>query len=518
MRRTRTLGGLLLAAVLSLSVRSAQAQLVASLADDLILLTSKLRPKEGAQTHQHLGSGPATLQNLFPVIPGAPRPSPSEPTSSQTPGPARFAPPPTLAPAPTPLYGPLEIPATVDEGPPGGVTLDQAIERLIEANPDLRTRFQELSKAQADILTAGLRNNPFLFGAVGNVPYGSYSPQRPGGLNYEVTIIQAWDVNQKRKSRIQVAQCAKNVLDFLYQDAVRLQIDNLYTVFLDVLAARQALLQQEIGLAGLNEVVKQTQLLVKSNRDPTDLMRAEVQRNMASRGVAQAKIDYSKAKRQLGVLLNLSPAQMDCLELRGSLAGFDVELPPLEQLIQTALLARPDLSSYRLGVQRAQAEVQMARADRFADVFLLYTPWQLQDNSAINAQNATSWSFSALVTLPIFNRNQGNIARSQYTVNQTLIELEGQERKIVAEVQQAYAEYMNNRDAVKDYHSNILPPARRFRDEKWKKYNTGTANYLTYLEAQKEYNDVVRSYLETLIRHRRGALHLNTVLAQRIVP
>lgn len=518
MRRARMLSGWLVAAALSLSVRSAQAQLIASLADDLVLLTSKMRPKEGSQTHQHLGTGTATLQSLFPVIPGAPRPIPSEPISSQTPGPARFAPPPTVAPMPTPIFGPLEIPATVEEGPPGGLTLDQAIERLIEANPDLRTRFHELSKSRADIVTAGLRNNPFLFGAVGAIPYSSYSPQRPGGVNYEVTVIQPWDVNQKRKVRIEVAQSAKDVLECLYQDAVRLEIDNLYTLFLDVLTAREALRQQQIGLAGLDEFVKQTRLLKGSRTSEIALWRALAQRNAAVLGVKRTAIALNNARQALGVMLNLPPAQTNCLELRGTVAGFDVELPPCDQLTQMAVMARPDLNAYRLGVRRAQTEVKMARADRIADAFILWTPWSLQDNSAIGGQNANSWSLSALVTLPVFNRNQGNIARAQYTVSQALIEMQGRERQIVSEVQRAYAELTSARGEVQNYRSEILPLARRVRDEGLKSLKLGSINTLQYLEAQKEYNEFVRQYLEALIRHRRAALHLNTVLGQRVVP
>ncbi len=167
-----------------------------------------------------------------------------------------------------------------------------------------------------------------------------------------------------------------------------------------------------------------------------------VQRDSAFLAVEEASAALRQAKQSLGVLLNIPPADVDCLELRGAISGLDVELPALEELLQAALVARPDLNAYRLGVQRAQAEVQLARAERWADVFVLYTPWQYQDNSPIGAQSATSWSLGALVTLPVFNRNQGNISRAQTTVAQTILELEGRERQIAADVQRAYLEYV----------------------------------------------------------------------------
>ena len=168
--------------------------------------------------------------------------------------------------------------------------------------------------------------------------------------------------------------------------------------------------------------------------------------------------------------------------------------------------------------KRAEAEVRMARADRWADVFVLYTPWQYQDNSPIGTPSATSWSLGALVTLPVFNRNQGNIARARTTVTQTLIELQGRERLVASEVQRAYLEYTTTEAAVRRYQNDILPRARRIRDDKLRLFKAGTESVLTYLNAQKDYNDVVRQYMETLVRHRRAALHLNTTLGQRLVP
>src|SRR5262249_54055777 len=151
-----------------------------------------------------------------------------------------IAPPPSRPAQPAPLYGPVELPGGEDEGPPDGLTLDAAIDRLVHANYDLLTKFQEIPKAQADILSAGLRLNPILFASADNVPYGNYSEQRPGAASYEVTVIQPIDANQKRKDRLRLACQARRVLEAQYQDAVRVQIDNLYAAFVDVLDARTA--------------------------------------------------------------------------------------------------------------------------------------------------------------------------------------------------------------------------------------------------------------------------------------
>jgi cobalt-zinc-cadmium efflux system outer membrane protein len=293
----------------------------------------------------------------------------------------------------------------------------------------------------------------------------------------------------------------------------------LYTAFIDVLAAREALRQQQIGLAGLEEVVKATRPLVQTGQRPqADLLRVEMQRDNAFMAVREAESALRQSKQAFAVLLNLPPEETDCLELRGALGGFDLELPCLEELLHIALDVRPDLNAYRLGVRRAQAEVQMARADRWADVFVLYTPWMLQDNGPIGMPNANAWSLGALVTLPVFNRNQGNLSRAQSTVTQTLIELQGRERQIAAEVQRAYLDFQTTGDAVRRYQNDILPRARRIRDDSLRSYKAGTGSVLDFQAAQRDYNDVVRTYLETAVRHRRSMLRLNTVLGQRLTP
>jgi cobalt-zinc-cadmium efflux system outer membrane protein len=351
------------------------------------------------------------------------------------------------------------------------------------------------------------------------VPYQAYSPQRPGEVSYGITLIQPWDVNQKRKVRIRVAQSARNVVESLYQDAVRLEIDNLYTAFLDVLAAREALRQQQVGLEGMEGIVQETRkLLASGSGTEADVDRVRVQRDTAFLAVEGARSALRQAKQALAVRLNLPPAEADCLELRGAIGGFEVDLPCVEQLIDIALRTRPDLQAYRLGVQRAQTEVQMARADRWNDVFILYTPWQLTDNTPIGAQSVNSWGLSALVTLPVFNRNQGNIERARITVSQVLIELQGREQQVISEVKRAFEEYTTNRREVQYYQENILPRARRIHEDQLRKYKAGQVNLLALFEAQREYNDVVRRYLDASVRLRRNSLHLNTAVGQRLVP
>jgi len=123
-----------------------------------------------------------------------------------------------------------------------------------------------------------------------------------------------------------------------------------------------------------------------------------------------------------------------------------------------------------------------------------------------------------MVSVPIFNRNQGNIRRAEHNVMQTQIELSGLERQVLSDVERAYLEYDSTHAAVQRLQNGILPRARRLRDQKYTLYTQGQENIVTYLNAQRDYNEVVRQYRDTLIRHRRSMLRLNTAVGQRVLP
>ena len=305
-------------------------------------------------------------------------------------------------------------------------------------NYGLRTKFQEIPKAQADILSAGLRANPLVFASADGVPYGSYSPRRPGENGYSVVLIQPIDVNRKRLVRVHVAEQAKKVLEAQYQDAIRLEIDNLYTAFVDVLDARETVRFARASLEGLNRGTQDHRGAIPKGLVPqTEVESAAIQRDTAEVFLEQAETALMQAKRTLAVLLDMPPAQAGSLEVRGSLRDDMAPPPPPEDLAKLALCVRPDIVSYRLGIRRAQADVTLQRAERFPDVFVLYTPYGFRNNAPVDEKSATSWSVGALVSIPLFNRNQGNIRRAEHTIMQTQIELSGLERQALSEVERA---------------------------------------------------------------------------------
>jgi cobalt-zinc-cadmium efflux system outer membrane protein len=429
--------------------------------------------------------------------------------------------PPSLPLAEVPLFGPLMIPeGPEDEGPPDGLTLDAAIERLVHANLTLRALAHEIPQAQADILTASLRANPLLYYDTQLIPYGSYVGKPNGGpTQYDLNITYPLDVTGKRIARTLVATRAKRVLEAQYQDAVRLQIDNVYTAFADILAARETIRFAEVARQGLKALLDRTRgLYQKGTRTIADVSRIEALSEAAEVQVLDAEEIFRSTNRNLGVLLNIPGPEAEALRIRGSIHDTAPPPPPVDELIKTALECRPDVVAYRLGIARAKAEVKLARANRLSDVYLLYQPFTYQDARPFNNPSATSWALGVTVPLPLYNRNQGNLQRAKINVDQSHLELAEREQQAANEVRQAERQYIMTRQALERIEGRLRPAAHRVLDDVRRLYMQGEEDALLYLNAQREYNEVARQYRDMLVRHRRAMLRLNTAVGIRLLP
>ncbi|HEX3870443.1 MAG TPA: TolC family protein [Pirellulales bacterium] len=431
----------------------------------------------------------------------------------------------SLRAAEAPAFGSLEIPLTTeDEGPPGGLTLDAAIDLLVRENLDLRAKALELPQADADILTAGLRANPLMFTDGQLIPYGTYNPNtNPGGqTQYDLNMSLPMDVTRKRKARTVVAIQAKRVLDAQYQDAVRISLDNLYTAYVDVLAARETMRFATASVTGLDKLLIATQAQQRQTlKTQADVNQMLIQRDAASLGLLEAETALRNAKRTLATQLNIPAANAPFLELRGNMHDRAAPPPDLATLVPLATSIRPDLMAYRLGIGRAQADVQLARASWMQDVYLVYQPFTLQDNRFLglsNVQNSPSWALGLTANVPLFDRNQGNIRRAQINVQQTQLELLSLERAIATEVELAHQDYVTSKTVLDRLEKTLLPAARQVLDTNLLLYQQGEASLFNYLAAQREYNELVRQYRDSLVAHRRAMLRLNTVIGQRILP
>jgi cobalt-zinc-cadmium efflux system outer membrane protein len=435
-------------------------------------------------------------------------------------GPGIAAPQPLPAPRP-PFFGTLELPKEAeDEGPPGGWTIDQAIDRYVHHNLDLQGKYLEIPQARADVLTASLRANPILYADSQLVPYGSFSPQKPGGpTQYDLNISHPIDYSHKRQARTTYAGQALRVMEAQYQDEVRRGIGVLASAYIDVLAARRTVYYARVNAQGLREVVRVTEAQYKeATVTSADVNQARSESSIALVSLLDAEEALRQKQRTLAELLNVPPDQAERLELRGSIDDRAPPPPPLDELIRIALDSRADVVAYRLGIQAAQAALKVALANRFSDAYLLYQPFTYQNNAPFGKGDVPAWALGITVPLPVYNRNQGNIERARINVYQSQVQLAGVERRATTEVHQAVREYEVSGQIVRAIRDQILPSLKQAIVARDALFREGEVTVEAFLAQRRKYNDMAKSYLDSSVRHRKSMYMLNMASGLRILP
>ena len=387
-------------------------------------------------------------------------------------------------------------------------------------NLGIRARSFELPQADADILTASLRANPLLYADSQLIPYGSYSPQRPGGpLQYDVNITYPLDVTHKRRARTLVARRARRVLEAQYQDAVRLQIDNLYTAYTAILGARETIRFAKAAREGLAILLDRTRRMYeKGTRTIADVSRIEALFEAAEVEVMDAEESLRTAKRNLGVLLNLPATEAEAVQLRGSIRDVYPPPPPMDSLVRMALDCRPDVAAYRLAILRAESDVRLAQANRMSDLYLLYQPYTFQNNAPFDRQSATSWALGVTVPLAALQSQSG---QHRAGTDQRLAIQGGACRTRAAGRERGSPRpprIPGDAGGVQRIEERLLPAAERARGDAYRLYTQGEEEAIVYLNAQREFNEASRQYRDLLVRHRRSMLALNTAVGQRLLP
>ncbi len=430
-----------------------------------------------------------------------------------------------VGPVSSPFAGSLELPGeSEDWGPADGLTLDRAIDVTLERSLDLRAKFYEIPMARADILQANLRSNPVFYQDGQLLQYPGSSTQftraAPGGPSQvDTNITYPFDISRKRQARTVVASRAERVLEAQFQDAIRNRIDDVYGAYVNALGARQTVVYSIRSVEGYGKLTTLTKELHDRGQVPlADLNLIENRLRIARLGSRDAQAAYRKAKLDLGSLMNLTVAEIAKLELRGTIQDTALPPPPLDELRKIALAERPDVAAFRLGVSMAEASVKLAKANAFSDVYGLWQPYTFQNNAPFGLRSQVSWAIGVTVPLPVYNRNQGGIERAKINVTQSEVQLSDSERQLMIDVEKAVQEYEVSQRLVEELRKDVIPDAKFVRDAAQRLWQGGETSMLGFLQAQLDYNDVVKQYLDTAVRHRQSMLDLNTAVGRRILP
>jgi cobalt-zinc-cadmium efflux system outer membrane protein len=199
-------------------------------------------------------------------------------------------------------------------------------------------------------------------------------------------------------------------------------------------------------------------------------------------------------------------------------AGYDVEgelaFQPLkgnlEDLQARALRERPDFRAAELGITAAQSQILLAKANAKVDVNGTY------DFTHVSGENTAS--IFTNFELPIFNRNQGEIARTGHALTQAQEQQQSASDTVLSDVANAYEAVRSNEEVVQLYASGYLKQAKDSRDISEYAYKRGAVALLDFLDAERSYRAVELAYRQALASYMTALEQLKEAEGTRNLP
>ncbi len=186
-------------------------------------------------------------------------------------------------------------------------------------------------------------------------------------------------------------------------------------------------------------------------------------------------------------------------------------LTPLEEFRQSAFAARPDLRAAIQGVDKARTDHRLAVANGSTDPTFAV---DVARDPPIQAYIG----FSVNIPLRIFDRNQGEKARTQLDIGRNERLVEATRAQIFSDVDSAYATLQSNLVLLRPYKTAYLAQAARVRETISFSYQHGGSSLLDFLQAQQDYRGIQLSYLNLVGAYLNSASQLNFAVGREVIP
>jgi cobalt-zinc-cadmium efflux system outer membrane protein len=390
------------------------------------------------------------------------------------------------------------------------ITLDEAIQLALQHNHNLLAARTTIQQSQAGEITANVRPNPVL---LGTAAYLSPTHLNTDYLNtaseFDLGISYLFERGNKRQLRLQAAKDMTAQTRSLVADNERSLTFSVATQFVNVQLAESTLELAQENLKSFRDTVDVGQERYKAGAiSQDDFLKTKLQLLQFETDVQMAQLARVQALSDLRQLLGYESVSAD-YDVAGA---FDYQ--PVngnaEDMQLKALQNRPDLRAAQQGVaaSKSQYELQKAVGKRDFTGQINYT----------HAAGTSSASLFGNIELPIFDRNQGEIARAGYAITQAQEQEKAASQQVMTDVRDAYEGLRANDKVIQLYRSGYLDVAKQDRDISEYAYKRGAVSLLDFLDAERSYRATQVAYRQALASYLLALEQLREAVGVRDLP
>jgi len=395
---------------------------------------------------------------------------------------------------------------------PTRITIDEAIQMALQHNHNMLAARTTISQSEAEETTANLRPNPSLFADWEYLPL-NHSSQNSQYLHDstegDLGLSYLLERGKKRQHRLQAAKDITAQTRSLVADNERGLTFNVAALFVNAQLAESTIELAEKDLKSFQQTVDLSELRYnKGAISEDDYLKIKLQLLQFETDYHQAELAKVQALSDLRQLLGYESVSadydvagaFDYQPLKGNLEDFQLK----------ALQTRPDLRAAQQGVIAAKSQYELQRAIGKQDV-------TVQGNySHVNGINAAS--FYGSIPLPIFNRNQGEIARTRFAITQAQELEKATNGQALTDVRDAYEGLRVSDKIIQLYRSGYLDVAEKDRDIAEYAYKQGAVSLLDFLDAERSYRATQLAYRQSLASYLLALEQLKQAVGTRALP
>lgn len=383
------------------------------------------------------------------------------------------------------------------------LSLKQAVQTAKTNNQFLKTAYYNIGIAETDITSARLRPNLNLNNQslqMTNSKYYAAGTEQFNPLNRQVwwQLTKPIRLPAQRKYRIELAEQSVLLQQNVFSDLQRNVAFDVANQWLDAWVLQNKLDLYLQAQRNIDSLVKINELRLKNLViTQTDLVRTRLiaeQYNLQIRNVRQSYFnELKKLKYLVGRTDSIAISSDDLAE------PLAVDQLPLDTLINLGFAHRTDVRAARSAIDVSESNIryQKSQAYPIPELGMIWNP-----------QNTIPYlGFYGTIQVPIFSRNQGEIAKSELIQKQARQGLETLQQRINTEVLTSYQTYRTQRENLAKY-ENILQQSESVLNSVRYAYLKGGTTIVDFLEAQRTWFDTRQIYYDAMVSYRKSYVQL----------
>jgi outer membrane protein, heavy metal efflux system len=371
-------------------------------------------------------------------------------------------------------------------------SLDDAQRLASQSNPTLRQAEAEIRAAKARMQQAALYPNPSV-GYTGDEIRGGSNNGGKQGFFVEQSIVTAGKLSKARNVFEQEARIAE-----IEAEEQKTRVETAVKIFFYRVLGAQELLQLHRDLTQIGQLHLQSQneLSRTGQVDDTEKLETEI----AVQRLKLAALEQENVLREEWRKLAAVIGQPDLPEspVAGDLEHGWPEINE-QQILDAIAMQSPAMRIADASSARAAADITRAKSQVIPDINLL---GGLEHNYEPigGTPKSTGWEGLAelSVQIPIFNRNQGNIAESRAELDRAQLEKQRIQLLLRERAASVLDQYATAKVVATQYRDEILPRAQKANALMTAKYGLMQASYPIMLEVRRKNFELETEYVQAL--------------------